>query len=350
MSTAHRIPTRSGYTPFNMSICAALIVLSHTAIAERRPPSATPGNAAATSAIVDALKTNAGNPKGVRASFAKGQCIRGRYEPAPEVSRVTRSLSFTQPSEVLGRFAVGGGNPHVADTTKAVLRGFSFRLGQSEHTTDLLFQNAPVHFARSVDQMLGFLKARTPGADGKPDHDRVKAFSDANPETLNQANFLAARPLPGSFVGTTYWAVHAFPATNARGKTRFIKLMVVPAAGEITLTEEQAKAMPADFLVDDLLRRIADQTARFDLVALLDRPHDPTMDVTQRWPDEDQREAVRLGTLTITALTATAHCDESIFNPAKLAPGLGQPPDEMFAARASAYAISLARRRGEGRQ
>ena len=33
---------------------------------------------------------------------------------------------------------------------------------------------------------------------------------------------------PASFAGTTYWGVHAFPATNSKGETRFIKFKVVP--------------------------------------------------------------------------------------------------------------------------
>ena len=80
-------------------------------------------------------------------------------------------------------------------------------------------------------------------------------------------------------------------------------------------------------------------------MALLDRPGDPTMDVTIRWPDEDDREAVRLGTIVITGVEADDACDTSIFNPANLAEGIGHPPDEIFAARSAAYTISLAKRR-----
>jgi catalase len=69
------------------------------------------------------------------------------------------------------------------------------------------------------------------------------------------------------------------------------------------------------------------------------------MDVTIRWPDEDHREAVRLGTIVITGVEANCTCDASIFNPANLAEGIGHPPDEIFAARCAAYAISLAKRR-----
>jgi len=302
-------------------------------------PAATPAS------IVEALKAVAGNPPKGRASFAKGWCVRGTYTPSDRAGEVTRSQSFTKPSRVLARFSVGGGNPGVADTNNLVPRGFSFKLGDDDHRSDILVESAPVHFARTLDQMLAFLKARIPGPDGKPDMARVKAFSAANPETLNQANYIAARPLPGSLAGTTYWGVHSFPATNAENETRFIKFKVVPAGGEITLSEDEARTKPSDFLRDELGRRIATGNVRFNVMALLDRPGDPTMDVTIRWPDEDRRDEVRLGTIVITGFEPDQACDGSIFNPANLAEGIGHPPDQIFAARRAAYTISLAKRR-----
>ena len=140
----------------------------------------------------------------------------------------------------------------VADADNLALRGFSFRLGNVDQRSDILTQSAPVHYARTLDQMLAFLKARIPGPNGRPDLENVKAFSVANPETLHQANYIAARPPPGSFAGTTYWGVHSFPATNSKGETRFIKFKVVPVGGNVTLTEDEARMKPADFLHDDL--------------------------------------------------------------------------------------------------
>jgi catalase len=296
-------------------------------------------------AIVEALKAVAGNPPKVRASFARGRCVRGTYVPSDWAEEITKSRSFTRPSRVLARFSVGGGNPKVADTNNLVLRGFSFRLGDDHHRSDILAQSAPVHFARSLDQMLAFLRARIPGPDGKPDMKKIRAFSAVHPETLHQANYIAARPLPASFAGTTYWGVHAFPATNAKGDTRFIKFKIASVGGDVTLTEDEAKATPANFLHDDLDNRIAKGNVRFNVMALLDRPGDPTMDVTIRWPDEDHREAVRLGTIVITGVEPNEACDASIFDPANLADGIGHPPDEIFTARRAAYAISLAKRR-----
>lgn len=304
-----------------------------------------PNGVATTASIVNALKAAAGNPTKVRASFAKGKCVRGTYVPSDRATEITKSPSFTRPSRVLARFSLGGGNPKVADINNAVLRGFSFRLGDDDHRSDILVQSAPVHFARTLDQMLAFLEARLPGGDGRPDMKKVRAFSSANPETLHQANYIAARSLPGSFASTTYWGVHAFPATNSNGETRFIKFKVAPVAVDVTLTEEEAKPKSADFLHDDLENRIAAGDVRLNVMALLDRPGDPVMDVTLRWPDEDRREAVRLGTIVITSPEADEACDVSIFDPANLAEGIGNPPDEIFAARRATYTISLAKRR-----
>ncbi|MGV1794469.1 catalase [Rhizobium sp. A37_96] len=306
-------------------------------------PGALPLEKASPSLIVEALKAVAGHPPGVRASFAKGHCVRGRYEPSAEARSVTRSKSLTRPAQVLGRFSVGGGNPHVADTNGLVLRGFSVRLS-NEASSNFLFENAPVHFARTLDQMLAFLRARIPGPDGKPDAERVKAFSEANPETLNQARFVAARALPASFALTTYWGVHSFPATSETGATRFIKFKIVPAGGNATFSQAEIPGLGADFLRDDLEARIQAGNVRFDVIAILDRPGDDCSDVTKRWSDEDERPGVVLGRITIDALEPNGTCDASVFDPAGLAEGIGHPPDEIFAARSPAYRISLSKR------
>ena len=305
----------------------------------RFPSAATPAS------IVEALKAVAGDPPKVRASFAKGQCVRGTYVPSDRAQEITKSQSFTKPSRVLARFSMGDGNPNVADTDNTVLRGFSFRLGGDGHRSDILLQSAPMHFARTLDQMLAFLNARIPGPDGRPDTAKVRAFSVANPETLHQANYIAALPLSGSFAGTTYWGVHAFPATSSNGDTRFIKFKVAPVGADVTLTGDEARAKSADFLYDDLKNRIAKGGVRLNVMALLDRPGDPVMDVTSRWPNEDARESVRLGTIVITGVETEEACDASIFNPATLAEGIAHPPDEIFSARRAAYVISLGKRR-----
>jgi len=305
----------------------------------------TPVAAADAEGLVTSLRTVAGNPAGVRATFAKGQCVRGSYLPADSAGQVTRSISFTRPWPVLGRFSVGGGNPAVTDTTKTVLRGFSVKIQSEAEATDLLFESAPVHFARTLEQMLAFLKARAPGADGKPDHEAVAAFSKANPETTRQAAFVASKPLPGSYAGVVYWGVHTFHGTNAAGQPVPFKFKVVPEAGEIVLSDDEAKARPPQFLVADLQERLTKGPVRFDVLALLAAPGDDVAnDITQRWADEDSHKSVKLGTIAVTATEPNESCDNGIFDPGQLAAGIAPPTDEIFAARLTAYAISFGQR------
>jgi len=292
--------------------------------------------------IVSAMRAISGAPS-TRACFADGRCVRGTYIPSDRADEITTSQSFTRPSRLLARFSVER-NLNQSHTGNLVLRGFSFRVGDGHHRSDILTQSAPIHYARTLDQMLAFLNAHSPRADGRPDTAIVRAFSAANPETRHQADYIAAHPLPRSFADTTYWAVHAFPATNANGERQFIKFKVAPV-GSDAAPEAEVKTTSGDVLDEDLHKRIKTSDVRFSLLALVSRPDDPVLDVTMRWPNEDRREAVRLGTIVITAIEANETCDRSVFDPGILAEGLGHPPDEIFAARRAAYAISLARHR-----
>src|SRR5690242_6633596 len=148
-----------------------------------RSPAVTPRS------IVDAMKAASGASSKARASFAKGRCVRGTYIPSDRAEEITKSRSFTRPSRVLARFSENAGNPRISDAGNNALRGFSFRLGDTRHRSDILTQSAPVHYARTLSQMLAFIKARIPGPDGRQDLKALEAFSAANPETLHQARY-----------------------------------------------------------------------------------------------------------------------------------------------------------------
>jgi catalase len=296
-------------------------------------------------AIAELQRTLAGNQK-ARPSGAKGQCFTGTFTPAADAAALSKSAVFAKTSRVVARLSVGGGNPKVADATKAVNRGLSFRIddgGGAE--TEFVMVNAPINFVKSPDQMLAFLQARLPGPDGRPDAEKIKAFTDANPETTAQGRYLAGRPVPGSWVGVNYWGIHGYTLTDAAGQSRLVKFKMVPVGGEIGLTDDEAARKPADFLVDDMKARIAAGTAAFDMTVVFGRPGDETTNATQQWPDEDRRPATRLGRLAITALEANETCDGRIFDPLNLADGISGPAnDPLFAARQPAYAVSFGNR------
>ncbi len=301
---------------------------------------------ASTDQIVTTMRTLAGNQK-ARPSGAKGQCVVGTFTPAAEAKAFSASPLFDRPSRVVARFSVGGGNPRVMDANKMVNRGFSFRLDDGgSGQTEFVMVNAPINFVKSPSQMLAFLEARLPGADGRPDAAKIRTFTDANPETTAQARHLASRPVPGSWVGVSYWGIHGYTMENAAGARQLVKFQMVPTAGEIGLTDEQAAAKPADFLVDDLKARLAARTpAGFDMVAIMGRPGDETTNATELWVDEDKRPRVTLGTVAITAIEANETCDGGIFDPLNLAKGIEGPAnDPLFTERQPAYAISFGHR------
>jgi catalase len=296
--------------------------------------------------IVDIMHANAGKGKH-RPSGAKGQCYTGAFEPTAEARGLSKAVVFTRPSPVVARFSVGGGNPRVADAVRGPNRGFSFRIDPGgPGQTEFVMINAPMNFAKTPKQMLEFLQVRRPGADGKVDADKVKAWTDANPETTAQGRYLAGRPLPGSWVGVAYHGVHAYTLTNAAGANQVVKFRMVPLGGDTNLTDDEAKAKPNDYLADELAERLkTGKPAGFDVMAVMGRAGDHTDDVTKLWDGEDARPTVRLGVLRISAVEKNETCDGAIFAPTILADGIAGPRnDPMFEIRTPAYAISITNR------
>lgn len=295
-------------------------------------------------AIVAGQFAAGGNHAGVRASGAKGVCLKGTFTPASGASALSKAPHFAKAVPVTARFSMGGSNPKVSDKAKPVTRGFAVRM--SEASGDMVFVtiSAPVFSTKTPAQLLEFLQVRAPGPDGKPDAEKVKAFSAANPETTRQAAWLNARPVPASFAGVDYWAVHAYTLTNAKGDTKTARLQFV-SADKAGLTDEELKAKPDSFYAEELKERLAKGPARFDLVAILAEAGDTTRDPTVAWP-EDQRKTETLGTLAITAIEPDATCDARTFDPVvDLPEGIAGPADDpMFAIRSPAYAVSVSRR------
>lgn len=298
--------------------------------------------------IVDTMHALAGMAKN-RPSGAKGQCFVGVFEPTAEARKLSKAATFTKASPVIARFSVGGGSPKVADAARGPNRGFSFRIdeGGAGHS-EFVMINAPINFVKTPAQMLGFLQARVPGADGKPDAAKIKAFTDANPETTNQGRYLASQPIPASWVGTNYFGVHAYTLTDAAGQKTVVKFRMVPTGGLAGLTDEEAKSKSADFLVQDMTDRLASgRPAGFDMVATVSRAGDHMNDVTRAWADEETRPTIKLGSLRITALEKNETCDGGFFAPTTLAEGIAGPSpdvDPMFEIRTTAYAISITNR------
>lgn len=327
-------------------------LLAGTALAQTTPPASTVAQSKPAApapvdvqAIVDSQFTLGGNRKGARASGAKGVCAKGTFTPTAEAASLTKAPHFAKTVPMTIRFSMGGGNPNVSDKAK-VTRGFAMEFEDASGPMVYYFVSAPVFFAKTPQQLLDFLKVRLPGADGKPDADKIKAFSTDNPETTRQAAWINARPVPASYAGVDYWGIQAYTLTNKAGKATIAKFKTVAGAGQLGLTDDQLKDKPDNFYADELKERLGKGPATFDFVAILGEAGDPTNDSTAMWPEES-RKTVKLGTISVTALQDNKICDDKNSSDpvVSLPEGIAGPAnDPMFEIRSQAYAISRTRR------
>ncbi|MFN0217578.1 MAG: catalase family peroxidase [Hyphomicrobium sp.] len=295
-------------------------------------------------ALVDSLNGIFGKHAGARGSHAKGQCVKGRFTPTPEAAALSKAPLFAARAPLLGRFSFGGGDPKAGEKIRSS-RGLAMRFDpDGKSPVDFVQLSAPIFFAKTAEQALAFLQVRAGAGLGKGDVEKIKAFSAANPNTVKQTVFIDSKPIPASYAGLNYWGIHAFIAENAKGETTTIKFKSIPLAGELELTDEEAKAKPDNFFTADLGDRLAKAPIGFDLVAIIGQKGDPTNDPSIDWPEAD-RKKVKLGKIEITALEDNATCDATTFDPNNLAAGLaGAPDDTVLPVRSTSYAVSLSRR------
>ncbi len=298
---------------------------------------------------VDALEGLFGKNAGFRRSGAKGVCASG-YFVGNTVGRNLSSASVFSGERVPAvlRFSVGGGSPKASDKGRSV-RGLAFQFtaanGEIWQSANV---SAPVFFVAKPEQFAPFLQVRTPDpATGKPDPAKLKAFNEANPETLRQAAYLAKAPVPASYGSVNYWSTNAFVLNNAQGESTTVRWQFEPAAGTLGLSDEQLKTLPDDFLADELRRRVASGPVIFDFKFQIAEAGDPVDDPTQVWPEA--RRIVPAGQLVVDRVEAGAGgaCERITYNPTTLPKGIAASNDPVLRARAAPYALSLGRRLGE---
>ena len=300
-------------------------------------------------AQVDALEGLFGKHAGARRSGAKGVCASGYFVGNTVGRTETPSAIFSgEKVPAVLRFSVGGGNPKASDKGRSV-RGLAVDLkaanGEAWQSANI---SAPVFFVAKPEQFATFLQARTPDpATGKPDPAKLKAFNDANPETLRQAAWLARNPVPASYGSTNYWSTNAFHLVNTKGERKTVRWQFEPVQGTMGLSEEQLKSFSDDYLVDELRRRVGATPLVFDLKFQVAEAGDPLLDPTAAWPDS--RRLLPVGQLVIDRVEPAAGgaCERMTYNPLVLPKGIEASADPVLLARAAPYALSLGRRLGE---
>ena len=296
-------------------------------------------------AQVNALEGLAGKQAGFRRSQAKGLCASGYFVGNPASRSLSGAAVFNGDKvPVVARFSVGGTNPKASDKSKSV-RGlalqFSLPNGEQWLTANI---SAPMYFVSKPEQFVPFLQVRTPDpVTGKPDPEKLKAFNEANPETLIQPAYVAKAPVPASFGSASFFSTNAFEFVNAKNESQFARWQFVPEQGNVGLTDEQLKTLPDDFLADELRKRVAAPVV-FNFNLQLAEKEDQLTDPTKVWPDS--RKVVSAGKLVIdkVEMALGGACDAITFNPLVLPQGIKPSADPVLLARPAPYALSLGRR------
>ena len=294
--------------------------------------------------LIDGLNGVFGVHAKMRASHAKGICVKGSFTPTVEAAALSKAPMFAAPVPLVGRFSLGGGNPMASDSQKDNVRGIAMHFQLPDGSvSDLLMISAPIFSAKTPEQFLELLKTVAPGPDGKQNPEKIAAFFKANPDSAKQGAWLKARPTPASYATADYFGVHTFALINAKGERQPIKWKATPVGGFVGLSDAEAEGKGKDFYATELNDRFAKGPVSFDLFAVLGQPVDQDDDPTSEWPED--RKSVKMGTISITGLEPTESCDVDIFDPNILADGVeASKNDKILPMRSLDYAVSFGRR------
>ena len=287
--------------------------------------------------LIDALNGTFGRHSGARASHAKGINVRGTFTPATDAAEIAIP-ALQRPQPVTARFSIGGGKPGISDKSPTV-RGMGLGIGTDPDSWRLAMISAPVFFANSAEQFRAFLAARKPDPDlGGPNPDQVKAFNDANPNTLPHQKHLAETAPCRCYTTERYNSGHAYRfGANAEV---FARLLLEPAAGRHGLTEAEMGARSDSFLAEQLEDTLTKGAALWDLKLVHANAQDNTQDPTEPWTGP-HAETLH-GIIAIEALSDSG--DDMVYDPAILPEGVSAPTDAVFPLRSAAYAESYRRR------
>jgi catalase len=253
---------------------------------------------------------------------------------------------------VIGRFSLGGGQPHAADSPNDLRGlGLEFALPDGELWRTAMI-NLPVFPFRTPEAFYEqLLASKRDPTTGRPDPAKMKAFLARHPETEAAEKVIKGRPVSSGFDNSTFHSLNAFRFINAAGHSVPVRWVLAPMqpfkAASMALTPQ---VQEKNYLFDTLIAQIHRQPLRWHLSVIVGQPGDPTNDATKPWPAE--REPVDVGTLTLDRVESddTSAARDINFDPLVLPAGIAPSDDPLLSARSAVYSQSYTRRAGEQKQ
>lgn len=301
--------------------------------------------------FVDEFERVNGTYSGFRRNHAKGVCVRGFFDSNGQGTRLSKAVVFrTGRTPVIGRFSLGGGDPHASDElTTARGLGLQFSLSDGEQWRTAMI-NLPVFPLKDPQAFYDNLVASQPDpSTHQPDPAKMAAFLASNPETARALGIIKSHAPSSGFDNSTFYALNAFRFTNADGASTPVRWTLVPVQ-----PSEPASATAAsqdkNFLFEALIASIHAHPLQWHLIITVGQPGDPTDDATIPWPEG--REQLDVGTLTLDSVESedTSPARDINFDPLILPAGIAPSDDPLLSARSAIYSQSFTRRAGETKE
>jgi catalase len=298
--------------------------------------------------FIDEFQRVNGVYPGFRRNHAKGLCLEGVFESNGRGARLSRASIFA-PGRigVVGRFALAGGQPYIADAP-TITRSMAIRFvtpdGEEWRTG---VNDLPVFPAATPQALYDLLGASAPDpVTEKPDPAKMKDFLARYPETAQALAMIQAQPVASGFANATYNSLDAFRFIDQAGHATPVRWSMVPVQ-PFAAAQLDADHADKNYLFDALMNDLRLQPLQWHLIVTIGLPQDPTDDATIAWPPG--RETVDVGILTVERLVGEAAgiCRTINFDPLVLPDGIAPSDDPLLSARSAVYARSFFLRAGE---
>jgi catalase len=299
--------------------------------------------------FVDEFERVGGIHSGFRRNHAKGVCVRGFFDSNGQGTRLSKAVVFQSGRvPVIGRFSLGGGDPHATDNLSTVRGlGLQFSLPDGEQWRTAMI-NLPVFPFKDPQAFYDNLAASQPDPNThKPDPAKGAAFLASHPETARALSIIKSHAPSSGFDNGAYYSLNAFRFVNADGASTYVRWTLAPAQ---PYEAGSGASQDKNLLFDGLIASIQQHPLQWHLVMTVAQPGDPTDNATIQWPEG--REQVEVGTLTLDSVESeeTSPARDINFDPLILPAGMAPSNDPLLSARSAIYSQSFTRRAGETKE
>src|SRR2546425_1963074 len=294
----------------------------------------------------DLIALAGGVHPGYRIAHAKGIVVTGTFAPsrgATSLSRAPHLVAASTP--VIARYSNGSGVPDVADNSPhAVPRGLALRFQLPNGAyTDIVANSHNGFVVGTGEDFAAFLDAALATKPDSKHPSPIEAFLRTHRSAMKFVTDPARVPV--SFATEVYYGNDAFIFVNAHNVKQPGRYRLVPVGGAKYLDSAAAAKVSANYLFDELTRRLPKEPVKVRVLVQLPNPGDPTLDASVVWPDD--RKLVELGVVTFTTVAPdNAEVSRKLqFNPIFLSDGIQLSDDPLPPLRSAVYALSVANRR-----